>query len=90
MANVTTYSIKKIETAATIYDTPVLLGKIIWSAMTSGHTLVIDDADGNEPLYRATAGANNDYFEFDFNGMSRSLKVTTIDGGKLLIYPYII
>jgi hypothetical protein len=89
MSNVLTYSIKYIDTAATIFATSTILGRLVWSGMSAGHTLVIDDADGNEPLYRATAVANNDYFEFDFNGASRSLKVTTIGGGKLLLYPYL-
>jgi hypothetical protein len=88
MPNVTTYSIKFVDTAATIFTTSIPLGKIVWSAMSDANILQIDDAGGNEMLYYAKASLNNDYFEFDFNGMVRSLKVTTIGGGKLLIYPY--
>jgi hypothetical protein len=89
MSNVTTYSIKKIDTAATIFSAKTILGKLVWSGMSDTNVLQIDDADGNEMLYYAKAGLANDYFEFDFNGMSRSLKVTTIGGGTLLLYPYL-
>jgi hypothetical protein len=88
MGNVTTYSVKLVDTAATIFSTPVPLGRIVWCAMSDTNVLQIDDADGNEMLYYAKAGGANDHFDFDFNGLSRSLKVTTIGGGKLLIYPY--
>ena len=88
MSNTTTYSIKRIDTAATIHSTPVPLGKIVWEAMTDDHDLKITDADGEEILFEAKASLDNDYFEFDFNGMSRSFKVDTIDGGVLFLYPY--
>jgi len=88
MANVLTYSIKKIDTAATIHANNVTLGKIVWSGMLNADVLQIDDADGNEMLYYAKAGLANDQFEFDFNGMVRSFKVTTIGGGTMLLYPY--
>lgn len=89
MPNVTTYSIKYIDTAATIHATTVPLGKIVWSGMLDNATLVIDDANGAEALYRASAALDFDYFEFDFNGMVRSFKVTTISSGVLLLYPYL-
>ena len=56
--------------------------------MLNADVLQIDDADGNEMLYYAKAGLANDQFEFDFNGMVRSFKVTTIGGGTMLLYPY--
>jgi len=89
MANDLTKSIKYIDTAATIYSTPVLLGKIVWSAMADNKVLQIDDADGLEMLFYAKSSGTNDQFEFDFNGLPRSLKVTTIGGGILQIYPYL-
>lgn len=89
MSNVLTYSIKKIDTAATIFATPQILGRLVWQAMSDTHVLLIEDADGLETLYMAKAGLANDYFEFDFGGISRSLKVTTIGGGTLLLYPYL-
>ena len=88
MANNLTYSIKKIDTAATIFANNSTLGRLVWSGMSNGNVLQIDDADGNEMLYYAKAGLDNDYFEFSFDGMVRSLKVTTIGGGTLLLYPY--
>ena len=88
MANNTTYSIKSITDAATVYATPVPLGQIVWSGMSDTNVLQLDDVDGLEMLYYAKASGANDHFEFDFNGMSRSLKVTTIGGGTLLIYPF--
>ncbi len=88
MANVLTYSIKKVDTAATIFSTAAPLGQIHWTGMSDTNVLQIDDADGNEMLFYAKASGANDAFWFDFQGMSRSLKVTTIGGGTLLIYPY--
>ena len=88
MANNLTYSIKKIDIAATIFANNSTLGRLVWSGMSNGNVLQIDDADGNEMLYYAKASLNNDQFEFDFNGMVRSLKVTTIGGGTMLLYPY--
>ena len=86
--NVLTYSIKYVDTAGAIFADNVLLGKIVWSAPTAAnHVLLISDADG-VVLYTAKAAAANDYFEFDFNGASHTLTVTTIDSGVLLIYPY--
>ena len=87
MPNVLTYSIKYVDTAGVIFDESRPIGKIVWSAMASGDTLLISD-DAGVVLYTAVASCNNDYFEFDFNGASHTLTVTTIDGGKLLIYPY--
>lgn len=87
MPNVLTYPIKYVDTAAVIFDESRLLGKIVWSAMTSGDALLISDAAG-VVLFTVKASCNNDYFEFDFNGASHTLTVTTIDSGVLLIYPY--
>ena len=86
MANNLTKDIKYIDTAATIYSTAAPLGKIVWSAMSDTNVLQLDTADGAEMLYYAKAAAANDYFEFDFLGITKTLKVTTIGGGKLLIY----
>ena len=62
MANSLTYSIKKIDTAATIFSNNTTLGKIVWSGMSDGNVLQIDDADGNEMLYYAKASLNNYQF----------------------------
>lgn len=88
MANDLTKSIKVIDTAAAIFADSVLLGKLVWTGMSDAHDLIIDNADG-DIIYQAKASGNNDYFEFDFNGMPSTLTVDTIDGGLLLIYPYL-
>ena len=79
---------KYIDTAAAIFATSQVLGKIVWSGMSDNAVLDITDADGNV-IYHAEAGLDNDYFEFDFNGWPSTLTVATIDSGVLLIYPYL-
>ncbi len=86
--NVLTKDIKYVDTAEAIYATTKLLGRIVWSNMSDTNTLVLKNAAG-DTLYSVTAGLNNDYFEFDFDGYSDTLTVDTIDGGLLLIYPYL-
>ncbi len=88
MPNDLTKNIKYVDTAEAIYATTKLLGRIVWSNMTAAHTLVLSNAAG-DVLYSVTAGINNDHFEFDFDGYSDTLTVTTIGGGLLLIYPYL-
>ena len=85
--NVLTTDIKYVDTAEAIFATETILGRIVWSNMTSGNALIIKNAAG-VVLYSVTAGLNNDYFEFDFDGYPSTLTVDTIDGGLLLIYPY--
>jgi len=90
MANDLTYPIKYIDSSATIHATPTLLGRIVWTNHTAaGDDLIITDADGAEILFKAKASCASDYIEFDFNGMSRSFKVDTIDTGVLLLFPYL-
>lgn len=89
MANDLTKSIKYVDTAATIYATSCPLGKIVWTNMGDNKVLQIDDADGLEMLFYAKSALANDQVEFDFNGMVRSLKVTTIGGGVVIIHPYL-
>lgn len=88
MGNDITKSVKYVDTAATIYSTKQLLGRLVWSGMSDTHDLIIKNSAGTV-LYQAKAGLANDYFEFDFNGMSDTLVVNTIDGGVLLIYPFL-
>ncbi len=88
MANDLTRSIKYVDTAAAIYADKTILGRLVWTGMSDTHDLIIKDADGNI-IYQAKAGLANDYFEFDFNGLSSTLTVDTIDGGVLFIYPYL-
>ena len=73
-----TVDIKYVDTAAAIFAASRLLGKIVWSNMSDGHTLVISDAAG-VVLYSVTAAADDQVIEFDFNGYSSTLTVTTID-----------
>lgn len=89
MSNDLAKSVKLVDTAETVYATGTPVGKIVWSAMSNTHVLQIDDNVTGEMLYYAKASLDNDYFEFDFNGKSIALKVTTIGSGKLLIYPYL-
>ena len=89
MANDLTKSIKYCDTAATIYSDAVPLGKIVWSnAAAAGDILLLKDADG-VVLYSVRASLQYDYFEFDFNGASHTLTVTTIASGVLMIHPYL-
>lgn len=74
-------------TAGTLGTNPIQLGKIVWSGMTAGHVLQIEDENG-KIIYKATAEVNNSYYEFDFNGLMSGFEVATIGGGTLLVYPY--
>ena len=83
-----------IDTADVFYGTagalgtePIQLGKIVWSGMSDDDVLQIEDENG-KIIYKATASLDNDYFEFDFNGLMAGFEVATIDGGTLLVYPY--
>ena len=83
-----------IDTAAVIYGTagtlgtsPIQLGRIVWSGMTSGNVLQIEDENG-KVIYKVTAGATNNYYEFDFKGLMAGFEVATIAGGTLLVYPF--
>jgi hypothetical protein len=49
--------------------------------------LVISDADGMV-LFDASAAVLDDIIEFDFDGYSSTLTVTTISSGLLLLYPW--
>ena len=87
MANDLTNQVLQIDTAAVISSSAKAWGKIVWSGMSSGHVLQIEDENG-EIMYKATAEANNSYYEFDFKGMITGFEVATIGGGLLLVYPY--
>ena len=83
-----------IDTAAVIYGpsgslgtVPIQLGKIVWSGMSSGNVLQIEDENG-KIIYKVTAGAANNYYDFDFKGLMAGFEVATIAGGTLLVYPY--
>jgi len=83
-----------IDTAEVLYGTggslgtdAISLGRIVWSGMTSGHVLQIEDENG-KVIYKATATANNDYFEFDFKGLQAGFEVAVIQSGTLLVYPF--
>ena len=88
MANDVTGDIKYIDTAADVFTTAQPLGKIVWSGMSNTNELIIKTATGGMVIYRAKAALDNDYFEFDFNGRSSKMRVDTIGGGLLLIYPF--
>ena len=87
MANDLTQQILVIDTAAVIYSTSRQLGRIVWSGMTSGNVLQIEDENG-KVIHKITAGANNNYYEFDFKGLMAGFEVATIAGGTLLVYPF--
>lgn len=88
MSNDITNSIKYITDAAAIFATPVPLGKIVWTNQTAaGDDLLIKDANG-VVLFEVKASIQYDYIEFDFEGASHSLTVTTIDTGVLIIHPF--
>jgi len=94
MNDITLGRVWQIDTAAVVYGTggslgttSIPLGKIVWSGMTAGHVLQIEDENG-EIIYKATAEANNSYYDFDFQGLMAGFEVATIDGGLLLVYPY--
>ena len=87
MANDLTNQVLQVDTAAVIYSTAKAIGKIVWSGMTSGHVLQIEDENG-EIMYKVTANGNNAYYEFDFKGMITGFEVATIQSGLLLVYPF--
>lgn len=89
MGNDLTYSIKYIDTAATIHSTSVPLGKIVWTNTNAvGDILLLKDAAG-VVLFSVRASCQYDYIEFDFNGAPHSLVVTTIGSGLLMVHPYL-
>jgi len=82
-----------IESAVVVYGTggslgtvAKTLGKIVWSGMSNTNVLQVEDENG-KVIYKATAGSDNDYFEFDFDGRISGFEVATIGGGTLLYYP---
>lgn len=83
-----------IDTAVVVYGTagslgtdPIQLGKIVWSGMTAGNVLQIEDENG-KIIYKNTAEVTNGCYEFDFKGLMSGFEVATIAGGTLLVYPF--